>query len=177
MNSCAFGLLFLILIISLVAFIFMQYFYHLKSNAQTELSLVQNQPLGKSGFLEHVYHYDKHLNQTISHYNAIGFVFALIPPLLVTVGFVYLIIDSELPSLERCTILICLTIFTCVIILTTILYQLHSERMAIERDLGYKTYYLERKKAERPSKDENMAKSESKPFDSDKYCVYSDNKL
>ena len=63
----------IVLIFSLFAFLIMQYFYHLKLNAQTELSILQNQPAGESGFPEHVYHHDKHLDQIISRNNTMGF--------------------------------------------------------------------------------------------------------
>lgn len=140
----------------------MQYFYHLKLNAQTELSILQNQPAGESGFLEHVYHHDKHLDHIISRNNTMGFVAALIPSVLVTVSLVYLIIIPEISSLEKCTSLICLTLLTCVIIISSILYQLHSEKIVLERNLGYKIYSLERKKVDSLNRESDRVTSDLK---------------
>lgn len=97
--------------------------------------------------------------------------------LSVTITSVVIVTNPDVSSLEKCTVLICLTLLTCIIILSTTLYQLHSEKIALERDLGYKTYSLnlKRETMEYPSK--NMAKSELKSSDSDNLEVSSENKL
>lgn len=99
------------------------------------------------------------------------FVLELTLSLTVTITSVVIVTNPDVSSLEKCTILICLTLLTGVIILSTTLYKLHSEKIALERDLNYETYSrnLKRETVKYPSKD--IVKS-----DSDNLEVPSENK-
>ena len=158
MTDITFVILFILLIVSLFGFMIIQYSYHLNSIIQNDMYADYNQPSLESFCHGHVCRCDKRLEQVISCNNTIKFVSAFIISLFIVAGLFYLVIISEIPPLEKCTGLICLTILICMFILTGILYQHHSEKIAVERDLGYKTYYLERKKVEQPSKDKDMTK-------------------
>lgn len=161
MTNGAFVFLFVVLTLSLVGFIFIQYLYYLNSKDQNNMYSVNNQPLCESDFQNHIRTYDKSISQITSRNHIMGFVFIVISFILIIVGFIYLVLPPEMSSLEMCTVFICLTVITCMIILSGILYHLHSEQISFERDLGYKMYSIERKMADRPSKDKDISKLHS----------------
>lgn len=104
------------------------------------------------------------------------FVLDLTLSLSVTITSVVIVTNPDVSSLEKCTVLICLTLLTGVIILSTTLYKLHSEKIALERDLSYETYSrnLKRETVKYPSKD--IVKSETDSSDSDNLELFSENK-
>lgn len=178
MTICFCGILNVILVFVILALVFKNNKRNPqpKSYVQSELSGNNVQSGDKSNHGEKIrlFNNGKHLSTPIKI--GLEFVLELTLSLPVTITSVVIVTNPDISSMEKCTVLICLILLTGVIILSTTLYKIHSEKIALERDLSNETYSrnLERETLKYPNKD--IIKSETDSSESDNLEGSSENK-